>query len=163
MSPIGLAVYSSITSSKGVFILGLAGSMGSISLFMTLTLPNNISSLELSPAQMCLWPLPLANSPYLDRVDHLYWRELWIWLICFRKREKLLCIYFIILWLNNILIYIELTKSDLVVKPEVWHGVCNFQWCFREENISSRHKTFQSSLIAWPRLRGGLFPTRPAA
>ena len=54
MSPIGLAVYSSITNSKGVFILGLAGSMGSISLLMTLTLPNNISSLELSPAQMGL-------------------------------------------------------------------------------------------------------------
>ena len=54
-----LAVYFSICSSKGVTNIGLAESVDFISLLMMLTLPNNISSLELSPAQMDLWPLPL--------------------------------------------------------------------------------------------------------
>ena len=70
-----LAVYFSICSSKGVTNIGLAESVDFISLLMTLTLPNNISSLELSPAQLGLLT-PSSSCPYSGQDRSSILREL---------------------------------------------------------------------------------------
>ena len=70
-----LAVYFSICSSKGVTNIGLAESVDFFSLLMMLPLPNNISSLELSPAQLGLLT-PSSSCPYSGQDRSFILREL---------------------------------------------------------------------------------------